>query len=323
MATVTSAQATMPRRSNALGVHSLNRFVFTRPGPGARRGVLPIVRPRRAARRQPPRPLHARPPALLGQRLRERRAEATPVPLLCRLRGRLRRAGAARARRGRRRPASAVGRAGRVDARCRRHRDPGRRRAQGVAGGQVAAHAGVGAAARQGRGAGPQRGGAGAAAAAVARAAVLAGRAAADGVLRARPRPAPVRPLGRPHRVHVRSARERPPHGRVREVGGAGPASFELGRRQHRRGRPRRRADARRRATRTAGASAGTCSAPTTSTTCRIRGAAGPSTRTTSTSCPADVEWPAADHPAEDSFYVWGPSVPDDFIVNREQPRAA
>ncbi|MFO1314321.1 MAG: VOC family protein [Burkholderiales bacterium] len=38
---------------------------------------------------------------------------------------------------------------------------------------------------------------------------------------------------------------------------------------------------------------------------------------------PADVEWPAADHPAEDSFYVWGPSVPDDFIVNREQPRAA
>ena len=38
---------------------------------------------------------------------------------------------------------------------------------------------------------------------------------------------------------------------------------------------------------------------------------------------PADVEWPAADHPAEDSFYIWGPSVPDDFVVNREQPRAA
>jgi len=38
---------------------------------------------------------------------------------------------------------------------------------------------------------------------------------------------------------------------------------------------------------------------------------------------PADVEWPAADHPAEDSFYIWGPSVPDDFIVNREQPRTA
>lgn len=37
---------------------------------------------------------------------------------------------------------------------------------------------------------------------------------------------------------------------------------------------------------------------------------------------PADLEWPAADHPAEDSFYVWGPAVPDDFIVNREQPRA-
>jgi catechol 2,3-dioxygenase-like lactoylglutathione lyase family enzyme len=33
---------------------------------------------------------------------------------------------------------------------------------------------------------------------------------------------------------------------------------------------------------------------------------------------PADVDWPAADHPPEDSFYVWGPPVPDDFIVNRE-----
>ena len=35
---------------------------------------------------------------------------------------------------------------------------------------------------------------------------------------------------------------------------------------------------------------------------------------------PVDVDWPAADHPPEDSFYVWGPSVPDDFVVNREQP---
>jgi catechol 2,3-dioxygenase-like lactoylglutathione lyase family enzyme len=35
---------------------------------------------------------------------------------------------------------------------------------------------------------------------------------------------------------------------------------------------------------------------------------------------PTDVDWPAADHPAEDSFYVWGPTVPDDFIVNHEEP---
>ncbi len=35
---------------------------------------------------------------------------------------------------------------------------------------------------------------------------------------------------------------------------------------------------------------------------------------------PADLEWPATDHPPEDSFYVWGPAVPDDFIVNREAP---
>ena len=33
---------------------------------------------------------------------------------------------------------------------------------------------------------------------------------------------------------------------------------------------------------------------------------------------PSDVEWPAADHPVEDSFYIWGPAVPDDFVVNRE-----
>jgi catechol 2,3-dioxygenase-like lactoylglutathione lyase family enzyme len=33
---------------------------------------------------------------------------------------------------------------------------------------------------------------------------------------------------------------------------------------------------------------------------------------------PADLDWPAADHPLEDSFYVWGPPPPDDFIVNHE-----
>ena len=35
------------------------------------------------------------------------------------------------------------------------------------------------------------------------------------------------------------------------------------------------------------------------------------------------VDWPAADHPPEDSFYFWGPTVPDDFVVNHEQPEAA
>jgi catechol 2,3-dioxygenase-like lactoylglutathione lyase family enzyme len=33
---------------------------------------------------------------------------------------------------------------------------------------------------------------------------------------------------------------------------------------------------------------------------------------------PADVEWKAADHAPADSFYVWGPPVPDYFIVNHE-----
>ncbi|GAC1389921.1 MAG: VOC family protein [Variovorax sp.] len=32
--------------------------------------------------------------------------------------------------------------------------------------------------------------------------------------------------------------------------------------------------------------------------------------------------WPAADHPGEDSLYVWGPSLPEDFIVNHELPAA-
>jgi catechol 2,3-dioxygenase-like lactoylglutathione lyase family enzyme len=32
----------------------------------------------------------------------------------------------------------------------------------------------------------------------------------------------------------------------------------------------------------------------------------------------ASDEWPAADHPPEDALYVWGPDVPDDFVVNHE-----
>jgi catechol 2,3-dioxygenase-like lactoylglutathione lyase family enzyme len=33
---------------------------------------------------------------------------------------------------------------------------------------------------------------------------------------------------------------------------------------------------------------------------------------------PGDFEWQAKDHPPEDSFYVWGPPVPADFIINHE-----
>jgi catechol 2,3-dioxygenase-like lactoylglutathione lyase family enzyme len=33
---------------------------------------------------------------------------------------------------------------------------------------------------------------------------------------------------------------------------------------------------------------------------------------------PADCDWPAGDHPPEDSFYAWGPNVPDDFVHNYE-----
>lgn len=33
---------------------------------------------------------------------------------------------------------------------------------------------------------------------------------------------------------------------------------------------------------------------------------------------PADCDWPAADHPPEDAFYLWGPTPPADFVVNHE-----
>lgn len=37
---------------------------------------------------------------------------------------------------------------------------------------------------------------------------------------------------------------------------------------------------------------------------------------------PVDLDWPAADHPGEDSIYVWGPPLHPEFIVNHEAPRA-
>ena len=38
---------------------------------------------------------------------------------------------------------------------------------------------------------------------------------------------------------------------------------------------------------------------------------------------PADLDWPAADHPPEDSFYVWGPVPPEDFVTNFETAQTA
>jgi catechol 2,3-dioxygenase-like lactoylglutathione lyase family enzyme len=37
---------------------------------------------------------------------------------------------------------------------------------------------------------------------------------------------------------------------------------------------------------------------------------------------PANVDWPAADHPVEDSIYVWGPPMHPEFIVNFEGARS-
>ncbi|WP_428422880.1 VOC family protein [Methylibium sp.] len=38
---------------------------------------------------------------------------------------------------------------------------------------------------------------------------------------------------------------------------------------------------------------------------------------------PAGFNWPAGDHDPVDSLYVWGPTLPDDFITNHEQHPAA
>jgi len=35
---------------------------------------------------------------------------------------------------------------------------------------------------------------------------------------------------------------------------------------------------------------------------------------------PHDLDWRAADHPAEDSFYVWGPPPLEEFVENHEAP---
>ena len=32
----------------------------------------------------------------------------------------------------------------------------------------------------------------------------------------------------------------------------------------------------------------------------------------------AGKTWPSSDHPGEDSLYVWGPAVPNDFVINHE-----
>ena len=33
---------------------------------------------------------------------------------------------------------------------------------------------------------------------------------------------------------------------------------------------------------------------------------------------PARQVWDAKDHPPENSFYLWGPTPPDDFVANTE-----
>lgn len=72
-----------------------------------------------------------------------------------------------------------------------------------------------------------------------------------------------------------------------------------------------------------AGAWAAMCWAQTTCTTCATPWGSYAEYSFDIDHIPADLDWPAADHPPEDSFYVWGPAPPADFVTNFEHPAAA
>ena len=132
---------------------------------------------------------------------------------------------------------------------------------------------------------------------------------ALGGVLPRRAWPAAVGPLRRDHRVHARRARQRPSHAGVREVGRAWSASLFVG---------RPTIDAVGIGMEQMGAAGyiegwGVGRHVIGSNYFRyIRDPWGSFAEYSADIdyIPADVDWPAADHPPEDSFYVWGPPVP-------------
>ena len=68
----------------------------------------------------------------------------------------------------------------------------------------------------------------------------------------------------------------------------------------------------------TGGASGATCWAPTSSTTCAIRGMSMAEYFCDIDQIPGDGSWRAEDHPAEDALYRWGPKLPPEFERNFE-----
>ena len=171
-------------------------------------------------------------------------------------------------------------------------------------------------AARRGGGSRALEGRKGASAAAVARAALQLRCCAFASISCRRAGAAPVRSFRRRHRVPARRAFERPSHARVRQVGRPRTPSFELGRRNLRRCRPRHAADDRPR--------------PHVRLGCRpararvelfhyVRDPWGSFAEYSYDIdfIPADLEWRAKDHPPEDSFYLWGPRRP----ITSSEPR--
>ena len=324
MATVTHAQAPLVRRSNALGVHSLHRFVFTVPDlapaeafyrafgldvrrEGNRLDLYAHGHPHCwgsvYANGEPKRLQYLSFAAYDGRfRRRSRSACAKPAPPT---------------------PHPLSDGRGVVDARCRRHADPGHRRAQGVAGGQVAGHAGRAAAARQGRRTCAQHGRSrcsrGACRMCCCSRPTCRGRWRSTSACWACACPTAPRDiiafLHGPHASDhhlVAFAKSGAPglHHSSWDVGhfndvGLGAERMKASGYTHGWGVGR-----------------------------HVLGSnyfyyvQDPWGSWAEYSydidfVPADLDWPAADHPPEDSFYIWGPSVPEDFIVNHEQPRTA
>ncbi len=131
-------------------------------------------------------------------------------------------------------------------------------------------------------------------------------------------RSAAVRSFRRQYRFSAWHPRQRSSHGRLCPLERARPPSFQLGRRLHR--RDRRRCDAHA----GQGLRQGLGSRPACARFELFPLRPGPvgqllaNIPPTSITFRSTTDWPSEDHPAEDSFYAWGPNVPEDFVHNYE-----
>ena len=303
------------RRPGELGVHSLDRFQLRGAAHRGGAEILCVLRPRRARGARRAAAAYPRPSASLG-RGDGRAAQAAAVHLVRGLRG-----GSAALSRAARPDAHRAARpaAGRAIERPLQFRDPDgtpirrsawrRRSSPNEKSSFDNAKPGPSCC----RCAEPQPGGGGAvAAAARPYAGVHPRHSGRDQVLRRGAGAAAVGPLGRRHRVHARHPRQRSSHDRLRQIGRARAASFELGRLIDQRDRHRRHADGRPR--RGHGRLPGWGSGRHVLGSNYFHYVRDPWGSYAEFSfdidyIPVDHDWQSGDHPPEDSFYVWGPGT--------------